>query len=146
MIGHILVASDGVESRGAATVVAQLVLGADTPVEVEVLHVNEVEYESAPPGSESTEVHPEARRQVEELVADLRALGVNATGEVRPGQYETVAEDILAEAAEHGAGLIVVGSRGRTGLKAWILGSVSQEVIRRADCPVLVIHQQASGD
>ena len=146
MIGHILVASDGAESRGAAAAVAQLVDGYAAPVEVEVLHVVEVEYDAAAPGREGTDVHPEARRQVEELVEELRGLGVDATARIRSGQYETVAEDILAEARERGADLIVVGCKGRTGLKAWIMGSVSQAVIRHSDCPVLVVHERAAVD
>jgi nucleotide-binding universal stress UspA family protein len=40
-----------------------------------------------------------------------------------------------------GAGLIVIGSRGRGGLRRALLGSVSDSVIRHAHCPVLVIRE-----
>jgi nucleotide-binding universal stress UspA family protein len=46
-------------------------------------------------------------------------------------------EAIVAEAAD--ADLIVVGSHGRTGLKAALLGSVSRHVVDRAKCPVVVV-------
>ncbi|CAN5116704.1 universal stress protein [soil metagenome] len=46
----------------------------------------------------------------------------------------------LLEAARYPhCGLIVVGTHGRTGLSRALLGSVAEAVIRRADCPVLVV-------
>ena len=46
-------------------------------------------------------------------------------------------EAIISEAAD--ADLIVVGSHGRTGLKAALLGSVSRHVVDLAKCPVVVV-------
>jgi nucleotide-binding universal stress UspA family protein len=37
--------------------------------------------------------------------------------------------------------LIVLCSRGRTGIKRWVLGSVAQEVVRHSPEPVLVLHE-----
>jgi nucleotide-binding universal stress UspA family protein len=48
-------------------------------------------------------------------------------------------EGVLAEARRLGADVIVVGSRGHTGLSRLWLGSVSRDVVRRASCPVLVV-------
>ena len=52
---------------------------------------------------------------------------------------------LVVAVAEEGASLIVIGSRGQTGLRAAVLGSVSQTVIRSAACPVLVIPSPAAG-
>lgn len=49
---------------------------------------------------------------------------------------------VLLEAAE-GADLLVVGSRGRGGFAGLLLGSVSQHVIGRAGCPVVVVPPSA---
>lgn len=54
-------------------------------------------------------------------------------------QISTVADAILVEADELGASAIVMGSRGLTGLKSLLLGSVSHAVIQHADRPVIVV-------
>jgi nucleotide-binding universal stress UspA family protein len=46
---------------------------------------------------------------------------------------------IAEEAKRVGADLVVVGTRGHTGLKHLLLGSVAERTLRLADCPVLVI-------
>ena len=47
--------------------------------------------------------------------------------------------EILRVAAEIDCGLIVMGSHGRTDLERLILGSVAEQVLRRARCPVLTL-------
>ena len=46
---------------------------------------------------------------------------------------------LVLDVANEGATMIVIGSRRRTGLRAALLGSVSQSVIGSAECPVLVV-------
>jgi universal stress protein A len=47
------------------------------------------------------------------------------------------AEVIVDVAREHGCDLIVMGTHGRSGLGRLVLGSVAEQVIRHAPCPVL---------
>jgi nucleotide-binding universal stress UspA family protein len=47
--------------------------------------------------------------------------------------------EIVALSEEIGAGLIVMGSRGRGGVRRALMGSVSDSVVRHAHCPVLVV-------
>jgi nucleotide-binding universal stress UspA family protein len=47
--------------------------------------------------------------------------------------------EIVALAKELGVDLIVMGCRGHRGIRRAIEGSISDAVIRRAPCPVLVI-------
>ena len=52
------------------------------------------------------------------------------------------AQQILRVAEEIGAGLIVMGSRGRGGVRRALMGSVSDSVVRHAHCPVLVVRYE----
>ncbi len=54
-------------------------------------------------------------------------------------QVTSVADAILDEAEEVGADAIVIGSRGLTGIKSVLLGSVSHHVIQHADRAVIVV-------
>lgn len=54
-------------------------------------------------------------------------------------------EAILAYAGEIGADLIVMGTHGRRGLAHLLLGSVANEVVRRASCPVLTVPARPQG-
>jgi nucleotide-binding universal stress UspA family protein len=51
-------------------------------------------------------------------------------------------QEIVRLAEEIGAGLIVIGSRGRGGVRRALMGSVSDSVVRHAHCPVLVVCEQ----
>jgi nucleotide-binding universal stress UspA family protein len=50
--------------------------------------------------------------------------------------------EIVAYADEIEAGLIVVSSHGRTGIRHLLLGSVAERVVRLAHCPVLVLKHE----
>ena len=50
-----------------------------------------------------------------------------------------VAEEILRVARLLRCGLIVLATHGRTGLKHVLMGSVAENVVRRAPCPVLIV-------
>ena len=50
-------------------------------------------------------------------------------------------EEIVVLAEEIGAGLIVMGSRGRGRLRRALLGSVTDAVVRHAHCPVTIVRE-----
>jgi nucleotide-binding universal stress UspA family protein len=54
--------------------------------------------------------------------------------------------EILAQLiAERGIDLVVVGTRGRTGIRKLILGSVAENIFRQAPCPVLTVGPNTAG-
>jgi nucleotide-binding universal stress UspA family protein len=53
------------------------------------------------------------------------------------------AEEIVAAAREPGVDLVVMGARGLGPVRRLALGSVSDRVLRRADCPVLIVKRPA---
>jgi nucleotide-binding universal stress UspA family protein len=79
----------------------------------------------------------------ETTTARLRDAGMSVTAEVRDGDP---AHEIVEYARERGAGLIVIGTRGHTGLKRIILGSVARNVLLHATCSVLIVRARTVRD
>jgi nucleotide-binding universal stress UspA family protein len=80
-----------------------------------------------------------AREVLEAEVEKLRSAGgMVAQAHLIEGR---VAPEIVALAEEIGAGLIVMGSRGRGGIRRALLGSVSDSVVRHAHSPVFVVRE-----
>lgn len=73
----------------------------------------------------------EASHQLERLPLPE---GIHVEHRVKEGNPE---EEIVCLAEELGADLIVMGSHGRTGLQRLLMGSVAEQVMRKASCPVL---------
>ena len=77
-------------------------------------------------------------KQLTERAADwLREQGLVVETAVRDGEPGPA---VVEEAKEWGAQLLVVGSRGHTGLRRLLEGSVSRYVVDHAHCPVEVVH------
>jgi nucleotide-binding universal stress UspA family protein len=79
-----------------------------------------------------------ARESMEAFVAD----GFRGTENVETRIASGVPyREILREARETGADLIVIGTHGRTGVEHVIFGSTAEKVVRMSPCPVLTIRQ-----
>jgi nucleotide-binding universal stress UspA family protein len=69
----------------------------------------------------------------------VKATNMSTDTAVREGDPRS---EIVDEANEWGADLIVVGSHGRTGVKRWLLGSVAGAIVRHAPCSVEVVRRR----
>lgn len=98
-------------------------------------------------------MHPDATEAVARAVEDVRAAhrriardrseelahtGLHARTEERVGD---AAEQIVGTAIERDVDVIVMGSRGRTGLTRVLLGSVARNVLVQAPCSVLIVRR-----
>lgn len=104
-----------------------------------VMHVNDALYGKQTYAGIEVEIRPEAYPQ--QLLEQLKCLKPPYP-EV-PVEYllteGSPVEEILRIAREKACDLIVMGTQGRTGFRRWILGSVTEQVLRQAPCPVLTI-------
>jgi universal stress protein A len=87
-------------------------------------------------------VPPEPKRYSEQLTAKLHE--IRAEGPNVPVEYQMLfvgdpAAEILRVAQAIKADLIVMGTHGRTGLGRLLMGSVAEQVVRRAPCPVVTV-------
>ncbi|HTJ60271.1 MAG TPA: universal stress protein [Candidatus Saccharimonadales bacterium] len=84
------------------------------------------------------EQHAELRRTADAAAARLVERGVRATADTRDG---SAADGLLDAIAGAKAELVVVGSRGNTGLTRLLLGSVARTVLYQARCSVLIVRE-----
>jgi nucleotide-binding universal stress UspA family protein len=79
----------------------------------------------------------------DQLLADTKAFaetesapGITIKALVREGN---AAEEILEQATSMKADLLVIGTHGRSGFERLVLGSVTERVLRKANCPVMTV-------
>jgi nucleotide-binding universal stress UspA family protein len=122
--------------------VLQLRFGAS----IRLLHVLDEEQTVGPFGAEAfvTET-PEVRavrlRDARERLSHRVSAADRESGRVKSeALVGPVASTIVRYADDNGFDLVVMGTHGRTGLAHLLTGSVAEQVIRRAACPVLTMH------
>jgi universal stress protein A len=89
-----------------------------------------------PPEDWLVEERDAARRELERLPGVQAQANVSVLREVRSGSPLV---EIVQYAREANIDLIVMGTHGRSGLAHLLLGSVAENVVRQAPCPVLTV-------
>lgn len=136
MYEKILVAID--ESEAADRVLtAARDLAALAHGQIWILHLREREPSKF--GTTTSETSGAAQAEVDTAVQKLTAAGISAAGIVRDAIFGYAAREIVAEAKDRGAGVIVMGSRGRGDLAGLLMGSTAHKVLHLTDRPVLII-------
>jgi nucleotide-binding universal stress UspA family protein len=85
----------------------------------------------------------EASDQLAELKRRLSLRGIETKTRISTG---IPSQEVIAAAQAEEADLVIVGTRGKSGLAHVLLGSTAERVIRMAPCPVLAVHVPNAGD
>jgi len=80
--------------------------------------------------------HQRAERSLRAVAEQLDARGRRVHSEVRSGQASTALDDV---AREHGAGLVVVGSRKPSPARHYLVGSTAEKLVRHCHASVLIV-------
>jgi nucleotide-binding universal stress UspA family protein len=145
----ILICYDGsADAKAAIDQAARLFPNADATVLtiwepfIEVVARTTVGFGMVPSIPDADEIDEASSKEAQRTAAEgaklATELGMSAEGRCC-SQATTTARAILAEARKLNVDAIVMGSRGLTGLKSLLIGSVSHEVIQHADRTVVVV-------
>lgn len=116
---------------------------------VHLLHAYEIPLGTIPPygvaipESVLTGVRDAAARRLEKAAARAEAAGVRCERHLMQSSPSIA---ISESARTLGADLIVMGTRGNTGLKHVLLGSVAERTVRTSQCPVLTLKADSGGE
>lgn len=148
MFGRILVPLDGsAQAEEALPVAARIARasGASIALVSVVRAPMEFELSLTPPAAWAPAARPEERAAAAAYLNEIRTRDTWAGLTITTGVYAgPEASMILTVAKAQGSDLIVMTSRGRTGLTRWLLGSVASEVAREAEIPTLVLRSGAA--
>src|SRR5215472_8649799 len=89
-------------------------------------------------GSIYEDAHSGAQEKIQQIA--LRFRGFPHRTHIRHGKVSEMLDEIIRE---NEIDLLVTGTHGRTGLGKLLLGSVAEELFRRAKCPVLTVGPKA---
>jgi len=140
MLNKLIVAVDSSEASDRAVTAARDLVKA-TGGSLHLVHV--IEHVGVPSGrfagGYDTEEHGDAEEFLAKELAHVREAGVEATASLVRARAGHAAQAIVETAEAEDADAIVMGSRGRGGLSAALLGSTSFKVLHLSDRPVLVV-------
>jgi nucleotide-binding universal stress UspA family protein len=120
-------------------------LAQEADAKLTLLHVVDIplgsDHESGPDALRSVReaVGVDARRRLQELVPEEARTYSTIDVQVARGRAYT---EVLRQAAEHQADLIVMGVHGRSSVEQFLFGSTAHHVVRAAACPVLIVRHR----
>ncbi len=138
MFKKIVLGLDGSPESTRALELAKQI-AADGAVHIDIVHVREFMIAGRagmqPARADEQDLEASVRAQAD----DLAASGVDATLTVVSTTTGGPAHVLADQAIEHGADLIIVGTRGHTSLSGLLLGSVTQRLLHVSPCPVMAV-------
>ena len=119
-----------------------ILLARESGGRIHLLHAYEIPLGTIPPygvaipDSLLADVRDAAARRLEKAAHKVEAAGIACETQIL---HAPPAEGIVEAARACGADLIVMGTRGLTGLRHVLLGSVAERTVRLSPCPVLTV-------
>lgn len=150
-LDHILVAVGPGDAGSAMTLVEPIIdIAGPASASVTVVHVFDEDHfedlQANLPSGSSQKQDPDAlaRRHatIRHIVASLEDAGLDYQAR---GEVGDPAEEVIDLARRINAGLVVVGGQGRSPTGKALFGSTAQEVLRRAEPPVLFVKRTPRG-
>ncbi|MFM0239309.1 universal stress protein [Paraburkholderia phytofirmans] len=150
MFKHLLVPTDG-STLSEAAIQMTVTLAAESGAKVTGLHVipefHVLAYGTEMIADNEDRIIQTARQRAEDYLRVIKnaaaqaGVECNTVSESRAHPYEA----IISVAAQQSCDLIVMASHGRSGVRAFLLGSETQKVLTHSSIPVLVMRQSAPG-
>jgi nucleotide-binding universal stress UspA family protein len=141
-MGLIVCATDFSAASGSVLSIAAA-FGRLSGYPLELFHVFDIPASFSPDVLDDqavTALRDSAKAQIAQQAGALRATGIEVTTSVTLGPTE----DIAPHARAVGANLLVLGTHARKGAARLLLGSVAEQAIRKAPCPIVVVPPSAS--
>lgn len=138
MYNHIILAADGSENAVRAAKETIKIASLNKKCLVEVVYVADfvkAKTEVLHAGSKEV-LELERRKKIQNVELLLKEAGVLYKIKILHG---SPGPEIVKFANENSVDLLVIGSRGLNSLQEMVLGSVSHKVIKRVNCPALVV-------
>ena len=134
----IVVATDLEDRSGAALEYARKLASAYGARIVLAHGIDPMDYAAVQsvPGRVRSNLSEQARAVLEQMTADLIREGIHSHSEVRQGE---VTQMLLDVARQYKADLIVIGTEGKRGAGPVVVGSVAEQLVRKAPCAVMAV-------
>jgi nucleotide-binding universal stress UspA family protein len=87
----------------------------------------------------TAQIEKEVAKEMAAIEVDMTADGFHVKPKVKTGKPF---KEIMTTAAEEKVSIIVIGSHGKSNIEEMLVGSVSENVIRHAKMPLLVISRE----
>ena len=148
---RVLLATDG---SGSAAAALDVLTGFPFPAGSEAIVLSVIDGKTFDESRALTDEQTRTIRETRDVIREeteqflggegerLREAGWGGTTEIR---YGDPADEIIKAAEEHAVDLVVLGSHGTSGIRRFLLGSVSDRVLIYAHCSVLIIKPPAEG-
>lgn len=138
MYKHILLASDGSENAVRAAKEAVKLASYDKESIIDVTYVIDFDQSKTDVlhSASSEAIDVERRKKNSKVIQYLQETNANYKTTILRGKP---GPEIVKYANDQKADIVVIGSRGLNTLQEMVLGSVSHKVMKRANCPALIV-------